>query len=69
MYRKIKINYSRLLIKNFVSKKMMEYISNVLKFKKKNCQPRITYTLKILFLNEGKVKTFPDTRKAELIHS
>lgn len=35
MYRKIKINYSRLLIKNFVSKKMMEYISNVLKLKKK----------------------------------
>lgn len=41
MYKKIKINFSRLLIKNFVSKTMMEYISKVLKLKKKIVNPEL----------------------------
>lgn len=59
MYRKIKINPSTLLIRNFASKKMVEDIAKVLKFKKLSTQN--IYPLKILFLNESKVKTFSAT--------
>ena len=31
--------------------------------KGKNCQPRILYLVKILFRNEGEIKTFLDDRK------
>lgn len=47
----------------------MEYISKVLKLKKKIVNPELYIHWKYFFLNEGKVKTFPDTWKAELIHS
>lgn len=42
--------------------------NNIFKLlKEKNCQPKILYPAKLPFKNEGKIKTFPDKQKQNLL--